>query len=171
MARAAALLKWGSPLQIHNAAMIGLVAAQMELLNRLDTEEAKEVFREDHDEAEVERIIQKTRENILAGELRIDVGQENWKQLGFDSAHLENTIVQTLCQMGLTIYTSHYKSFFLTSDNPVVTTSAEEPNSPGVLYPSAEVWFPIGWNRGLLWSWKHKGGVSGTFSDTLLRDK
>jgi Protein of unknown function (DUF4238) len=62
--------------------------------------------------------------------------------------------------MTLAICRCHPNGFFLTSDNPVIVLSARQPNKPGVALPDARVWFPISYNRGLLWT--HKKGMAGS---------
>jgi hypothetical protein len=168
LAGAATFLWCGSPVQIHNTAMMGLMANQMYLFNRLNTERAKELYKTRYD-SEADRRLQEDRKAVLQGDLTVDVGEEDWKQLGFESFRYGPHFLAALSDMGLTVCTCHYKSFFLTSDNPVVTTSDERPDRPGVLLKDAEVWFPISYKKGLLWSWKHKGVSRDCFGHSKTR--
>lgn len=146
LATAAAFLFCGSPVQIHNTAMHALLQCQMDLFNWHATEEARESFRVKHGDAADERL-EESRAAVLKGELFLDVGKDNWKQLGFTSFQVEADVIHSLLDMKMTIVDCHYRCLFLTSDNPVVRT-----------FPSAwdigaddAVWFPISYKRGVLW--------------------
>jgi hypothetical protein len=65
---AAAFLRCGAPVQIHNTAMIGLLAMQVEMLNSLNSPEAKAIYEASHG-AEAENRINEDREDIYKGEL------------------------------------------------------------------------------------------------------
>lgn len=160
LAGAAAFLRCGSPVQIHNTAMIGLQAQQMWIFNQLNTDRAKQIYEEKYED-NAQKMIEEDRRKIWEGEIIADVGEENWKQLGFESFRFEEAYLNELMRMGLTICTSHPKSFFITSDNPVVLVSTSQPNNPGLLLRDAQVWFPISHKKGLLWSWSH-GGIDKT---------
>lgn len=168
LARAAAFLWWGSPLTIHNAAMLDLMASQIAALNLLNDEEMKANYTSEYG-SEADKKLAKHREALLRGDLYFDVGQENWKQLGFEIARWEGLLIDTLCRMGLTICYAQYKSFFLTSDNPVITTSQKQPDRPGFELPDAQIWFPISHRKGLLWTWKHRGVQTDYFGHSQTR--
>jgi Protein of unknown function (DUF4238) len=153
---AAAFLRCGAPVQIHNTAMIGLLASQQWLFNELNSDEVIEKYKAQYRD-DAENQWNEAKDAIYKGEVRAEVGKENWKQLGFDSFTFETLWLEGLARMGLTICTSHSKSFFLTSDNPVVLRSYFQPDNPGLGVKDAEVWFPISYNHGLLWSRKHLG--------------
>jgi hypothetical protein len=169
-AAAAALLYCSSPVQIHNSAMLSLAIKQQELLKALRSEEVATYYQTFRGDGPT---LEEMKESVLKGTLRLDVGEKNWRKLGFGSFELEVLVYIDLLQMGFTICTCHYKSFFLTSDNPVVCTSASKPESPGTLLPDAEIWFPISYKRGLLWCRKHRGVQHTTFghSDTCKMNK
>ncbi|MCK9459682.1 MAG: DUF4238 domain-containing protein [Proteobacteria bacterium] len=154
-AGAAAFLHCGSPVQVHNSAMTGLWAMQVEIFNRINAPETLEFYKERFgDAAEAQR--DKDRKELLAGELVIDVGNENHKQLGFESFQYQELWMDFMCAMSLTIMHSHH--FFITSDNPVILFSRSKKgiDNVGLKMRDAEIWFPISWNKGLLWRWgKH----------------
>jgi hypothetical protein len=151
LAATAAFLYCGSPVQVHNTAMNSLFCAQVELLNRLNSAEAVKSYGERYGAQAVERIDQ-DRQKVLKGELFADVGRENWKQLGFYSFQIEADVIRLLLDMSMTIVNCHYRSFFLTSDNPAVRTfeSAQNRNDD-------EMWFPISHSRGILWHRRRLG--------------
>ena len=155
LAGAAAFLRCGSPVQVHNTAMMALLMHQQELFNRTNTDEVKEDFKKKYGD-DADQKLQEARDALWKGEVFVDVGEENWKQLGFTSFQTEVFWVNALTQMGLTVCTSHPNSFFLTSDNPVILTSHSQKDSPGLGLKDAEVWFPISYKRALLWRWKHR---------------
>ncbi len=168
LAGAAAFLHTGSPVQIHNTAMFGLFACQAHALNQLNTVDAKDLYTEAYGD-DWEKKIQEDRVALLKGELVVDVGEENWKQLGFEAMQLQEMWINVLSKMGLTICGSHYQSFFITSDNPVVVHCGSQPNNPGIGVKDAEIWFPISYKKGLLWTWKHRGVQRDTFGHSLTR--
>jgi hypothetical protein len=168
LASAAALLWWGSPVQIHNTAMMALMANQMYVFNQLNTDYAKQLYAEEYG-ADAEARLREDREALLEGKLTVDVGEENWKQLGFESCSTKELFVNTLCRMGLTICLSHYNSFFITSDNPVVLTSSLQPDQPGLGLSDAEIWFPVSYRVGLLWRWRHGNVQRDTFGHSQTR--
>jgi hypothetical protein len=90
-AGAAALLRCGSLVQIHNAAMMALFAEQMELFNRLNTDDVMEKFKADFGD-EADEKLQKARDSIWKGKVFAEVGEEHWKQLGFTSFHAEGPL-------------------------------------------------------------------------------
>jgi len=162
LAAAAAFLWCGSPVQIHNTAMHALLFFQMDLLNRLNTDEMQKTYRERYGEA-AEHRLEEDRDKLLNGELVLDVGKENWRQLGFEAFQIEEVLIRLLLGMQMTVVDCNYRCFFLTSDTPVVRT-----------YPSGhdklddEVWFPISYRRGILWHRRNDGirnrlGYSGSF--------
>ncbi len=153
---AAAFLRCGSPVQIHNCAMSGVMASQMWSFNQLNTDRAKTSYTEKYGD-NAEKMIEEDRKKLWEGKIVADVGEENWKQLGFESIGHERTYLDQLMKMGLTICSSHPKSFFITSDNPVILVSSLQPNNPGLIVPDVRVWFPISYRKGLLWSWAHRG--------------
>ena len=71
--------------------------------------------------------------------------------------------------MGLTICTSHPKSCFLTSDNPVILTSHSQKDDPGIGQRYTEVWFSVSYKKGLLWTWKHSGIDKTTLGHSATR--
>lgn len=148
---AAVFLWWSSPVQIQNAAMTALLSHQADLFNRMNTEKAKALYQEKYGDEATSRM-DADRESILNGDLFVDVGEENWRQLGFSSPTSMAIVGEQLAPMTLTICRSHPNSFFLTSDNPVVFLSTAQPNNPGLALPDARVWFPVSHNRGFLWS-------------------
>jgi len=166
LAAAAAFLFCGSPVQIHNTAMHLLLLHQIDLFNRIGTKEAEELYREQYGEAASERLAE-DRRRILDGKLFADVGRENWKQLGFESFHLEEHLIELLLGMRMTVATCHRRSFFVTSDNPVVRTY---PSRPDQL--NDEMWFPISYKRGVLW---HRRSLSEKttfgFSETISMNR
>jgi hypothetical protein len=168
LVQAAALLRWGSPVEIHNTAMLSLLCQQVFAFNLLNSEQAKEEYQKSYGDQAEERI-QLDREALQTGDLVIDVGEENWKQLGFEAYKFEEVFIDAVSRMGLTICTAHYKSFFITSDNPVVLTSDSQSDSPGLALRDAQVWFPISYRRGLLWSWKHSGVERDYFNHSETR--
>jgi len=95
LAAAAAFLFCGSPVQIHNKAMHHLMLHQMELFNRMGTKEAEDLYRERHGDKASEKLAE-DRQQILDGDLFADVGRENWKQLGFESFRLEESVIKML---------------------------------------------------------------------------
>src|SRR5581483_10224476 len=111
LAAAAAFLFCGSPVQIHNTAMHLLLLDQMDAFNRLGSAEAAKRYRELFGE-QAEEKLQADRQELLKGELFVDVGRENWKQLGFTSFQMEADVIKLLLGMRLTIVNCHYKSFF-----------------------------------------------------------
>lgn len=152
---AAAFLWWSSPVQIQNSAMITLLSYQADLFNRMNTEKAKAYYQEQYgDQATAQ--LKADREAVLNGELFVDVGEENWRQLGFSSPSDMAIVGEQLARMEFALCHSHRNSFFLTSDNPVLFLSSAQPNNPGLELPDTRVWFPISHNRGLLWSHRKK---------------
>lgn len=145
LAAAAAFLFCGSPVQIHNTAMHTLLLSQMEAFNSFGSEEVAKVYRERFGD-QAEQKLKGDREQFLKGEVFMDVGRKNWKQLGFQSFQMEEGMIRLLLQMNLTIVECHYRSFFLTSDNPVIR---KFPSSYDNL--DDDVWFPISHKRGVLW--------------------
>ncbi len=154
---AAAFLWWSSPVQIQNSAMMSLLCSQADFFNRLNSEEAKALYEKRYGE-EAEARLQADRDAVLKGDLIVDVGEENWRQLGFSSTTGMDILGDQLSYMTLEICRCHPDSFFLTSDNPVIVLSATKPDKPGLALPDARVWFPISYNRGLLWT-HNKGKV------------
>lgn len=114
-------------------------------------------------------MIEEDRKKIWEGEIIADVGEENWKQLGFESFRHEKTYLDQLTKMGLTICRSHPKSCFITGDNPVILVSSWQPNNPGLIVKDIRVWFPISYRKGLLWSWGHRGIDKTTFGHSETR--
>jgi hypothetical protein len=145
LAAAAAFLFCGSPVQIHNAAMHLLLMNQIELLNKLASPETCERYRAEYGNGADQRL-DEHRHAILEGNVRVDVGRENWKQLGFESFHLERMVIDELRGMHMTIVTCPPDSFFVTSDNPVVRTFPSKHDKS-----DDELWFPISFKRGILW--------------------
>lgn len=151
LATAAALLFCGSPVQIHNVAMYSLLLHQMTFFNWHNTENAKISFQQLHED-EWEQKLTESRESALTGKLFVDVGKENWRQLGFEAFQSEMEVIKLLLGMRMSILDCNYRCFFLTSDNPAVRT-----------YPSAhgaqddEMWFPISHKRGILWHRREMG--------------
>jgi hypothetical protein len=145
LAAAAAFLFCGSPVQIHNTAMHLQLLHQMDLFNRIGTKQAEEVYREQYGDAASEKLAE-DRQQILDGKLFVDVGRENWKQLGFESFRIEGDVIRMLLGMRLTIVACHPRLFFVTSDNPVVRTYPSKPDTV-----DDEMWFPISYKRGVLW--------------------
>ncbi len=145
LSSAAAFLFCGSPVQIHNTAMHLLLLHQVDFLNWHSTEQARTSFEEKYG-GDWEAKLEESRRECLTGGLIIDVGEENWKQLGFHSFKMEEDLLRLLGGMEMTIVDCNLQGFFLTSDNPVVRT-----------FPSAhgkqddEVWLPVSYKRGLLW--------------------
>lgn len=168
LAGAAAFLRSGAPVQIHNTAMIGLLCTQMELFNKLNTDETKRKYKEKYGD-EADEMLYEHREALWKGNVLIDVGRENWKQLGFESFKTEALFLNGLMRMGLTVCASHPKSFFITSDNPVILVSPFQKDSPGLGHKDTQVWFPISYKKGLMWSWKHSGIDRTTFGHSATR--
>lgn len=160
LAGAAAFLRCGSPVQIHNTAMWALTAQQMWLFNQLNTDEVKQRYKKEYGD-EADKMLHEHREAIWKGKVIADVGKENWRQLGFESFKTEPFYLDVLMQMGLALCTSHPNSFFLTSDNPVILTAQSQKDNPGLGLKDAEIWFPISHKKALLWSWRH-GGIDKT---------
>lgn len=156
LAAAAAFLWCGSPVQLHNTAMHALAFHQMWFFNILNTDEAMNVYRESHGEAAAERL-EEDRRQVFEGDLFVDVGEENWKQLGFMAFEIEAELIRLLLGMRMTVVNCHPRCFFLTSDNPVVRTF---PSGAGKL--DDELWFPISHKRGVLWH-RRTLGVRTTF--------
>lgn len=155
LAGAAAFLFCGSPVQIHNVAMHVLLLYQMDFLNWHNTEDVKAAFREQFgDEAEDQ--LAESRKKALNGELFMDVGEENWKQLGFTAFLSQPAVTQLLMRMRLTVVDCHPKSVFLTSDNPVVRTYPSDAAIARHKWDD-EMWFPISHKRGLLWHRRNCG--------------
>ena len=146
LAAAAAFIFCGSPVQINNTAMNLLLFHQIEAFNWFNTPEAASHYRNHYGTDSASRLAE-DRQAFLKGNLFIDVGEENWKQLGFSAFELEKDILDILHGMTLTIVDCHFRCFFLTSDNPVVHISPSESSKM-----NDEVWFPISYNRALLWS-------------------
>src|ERR1019366_4870977 len=121
LAGAAAFLRCGSPVQIHNATLMALFAEQMELFNELNTDEVKANYRIDFGD-QADQKLQEAREFVWKGKVFADVGEEHWKQLGLTSFQAEEMWLNALLQMGMTACTCSPKSCFLTSDNPVILT-------------------------------------------------
>lgn len=156
LAAAAAFLWCGSPVQIHNTAMHALAFQQMQFFNLLNTEEAINSYREAYGDDAAARL-NEDREKALDGDLFVDVGEENWKQLGFMAFQIEADLIHLLLKMQMTVVNCHPGRFFLTSDNPV-----------GRTFPSGndklddDVWFPISYKRGVLWH-RRRLGAKTTF--------
>lgn len=144
-AAAAAFLFCSSPVQIHNTAMHLLLLEQMELFNKMNSDEMRAAYEKRHGEEAATRL-EEDREKVLNGKLFMDVGEENWRQLGFYVFQNEKQVIHLMQQMRMTIVNCHPKSAFLTSDNPVVRTF---PTHHGSL--DDQVWFPISYKRGVLW--------------------
>src|SRR5579871_4218903 len=106
LATVAAFLHCGAPMTIHNTAMMGVFCNQAHALNTLKTKAAKEEYERSYGAA-AEAKIAEDRQQILNGELIIDVGEENWKQQGFFSFKMAEVWMQHLTQMGLTICSAH----------------------------------------------------------------
>jgi hypothetical protein len=152
----AVFLSLSSPVQIHNSAMQMLFADQMCLLNRINTNEAKQIYSEEYGD-DGDKKLAEHRQDVINGKLFTDVGEENWKQLGLRIFEMFHIWLEPLGQMNLTVCHAGQKSFFITSDNPMIITSRSQWDSPGMITPDVEVWFPISWKKGLLWTWKNKG--------------
>lgn len=168
LGRVAAFLRCGSPVQIHNTSMMCLMAHQVYLFNQMNSDLAKDLYRTKYGE-QAEEKLQDDREALLQGTLCVDVKDEQQKQLGFFSYQSEELITNTLHEMKLTICTSHYTSFFLTSDNPVVMTSRTQPKSPGLRLKDTEIWLPVSYRKGLLWRWGNGGIDNDTFGASQTR--
>jgi hypothetical protein len=103
---------------------------------------------------DAERKLEQVRKEFWEGKLFVDVGEENWKQLGFTSFESETTWLEALSMMGLTICDARPKSFFVTSDNPVILTDSSQSNRPVLGTIDDEIWFPISHRKGLFWTRK-----------------
>jgi hypothetical protein len=155
LAGAAAFLHGGAPVQVHNTAMMLLLAYQQYTFNRMNTPEVKEEYLKRYGDAAEQRL-DEDRELLWKGKIIVDVGEENWKQLGFNAVQVEQALIDALCLMGLTVCYCHPTSCFITSDNPVIITCHSQKDSPGLCLKDAEVWFSISHKKGLLWTWKHR---------------
>jgi hypothetical protein len=111
LAAAAAFLYCGSPVQIHNTAMVALLASQMDLLNRMNTKEAHDAYVRDCGD-DADRRLAEDRARVLDGDLFADVGKDHWKQLGFESFRNEGNFIRLLLDMNLTVATVHPRQFF-----------------------------------------------------------
>jgi hypothetical protein len=157
LATATSFLWCGSPVQIHNSAMFRLLHHQIDLLNWHNTEEAKQCYRDDHGDAADEKR-EADRQRVLKGDLFVDVGEENWKQLGFSSFQIQENVIHEMLAMRMTIVDCHFRCFFLASDNPVL---AIPPSSPEKR--DEQMWIPISYNRGILWHRRADLGVRTCF--------
>jgi hypothetical protein len=145
LAAAAAFLFCGSPVQIHNTAMVALLASQMDLLNRMSNKTVREAYLHDYGD-EADRRLAEDRERILDGDLFADVGSDHWKQLGFESFQNEGNLIRLLLDMNMTVVSPNPRLFFVTSDNPVVRIYPSQPDKT-----DDEMWFPISWSRAIWW--------------------
>lgn len=170
LASAAAFLRCGSPVQIHNNAMLGLVAYQMHAFNSLRATDTLKAYQKTHGDRAEEQI-EADREAFLNGELFVDVGKEHWKQFGFDSFNYTEMCARQFMSMSLTIVDAQENDFFVTSDNPVVTHSPSQPDNPGFQVKDAIVWFPISYKRALLWHHRKQHPPREVFSARQTRDK
>ena len=172
LAGAAAFLRCGSPVQVHNAAMLAALANQIWAFNSFNTARLACEYRKRYGE-DAERKLEEDRKEFWEGRLFVDVGEENWKQLGFSSFESEATWVEALSKMALTICEAHPRSFFVTSDNPVILTRGSQSDTPGLGLIDAEVWFPISHRKGLLWTWKasQTGRTTLGHSATRIRNR
>ena len=168
LAEAAAFLRCGSPVQVHNTAMLALMSEQTEVFNRLNTDQAKDEYKRRYGD-DADHRLQEDREAFWEGRLFVDVGEENWKQLGFNSFQTEELWLNILSEMGLTICHAHSGSCFVTSDNPVILTCNSRKDSPGLGLEDAEVWFPVSHKKGLLWTWRHRGADATTLGHSATR--
>lgn len=161
-AAAAAFLFCSSPVQIHNTAMDHLLFAQMDLFNKMNSAEMRSMYDKKYGEQAATRL-EEDREKVLHGKLVMDVGEENWRQLGFDVFQFEKQFIHLIQEMQMTIVDCHPKSVFLTSDNPVVRTFPTRHDSL-----DDQVWFPISYKRGILW---HRNNLPGrtTFGHSQTR--
>ena len=170
LAEAAAFLRCGSPVQVHNTAMLALMADQAEVFNSLNSDQVKNKYRNSYGD-DADQKLEEDRKAFWEGSLFVDVGEENWKQLGFISTQTEAIWLDTLSAMGLTICNAHPGSCFVTSDNPVVLTCNSQKDRPGLWVKDAEVWFPISHKKGLLWTWRHTGADATTLGHSATRNQ
>lgn len=156
LAAVAAFLFCGSPVQIHNSAMLHLFAAQVDVWSKINLPETLAYYEERYG-LEAKRKLEEDRKSLYEGGLFLDVEPECKKQLGFESFEQMELWIKCLSLMNLTVVECHYKSFFTTSDNPVIVfsnaRSTEKQHNIGLKMKDAKVWFPISWNKGLLWHW------------------
>ena len=157
----AAYLHAGSPLQIHNTSMMGLYSNQIYLMNRINSDDAEEIYKQECGN-DWEMRLKEDRKQVLTGELVADVGESLRKQFGFESFKYQELWIQMMSQMSLSIVTTN--EFFITSDNPVIIFSRHR--SKGQQFREvelqnfdAEIWIPISYNKGLLWR-QGKNGFS-----------
>jgi hypothetical protein len=143
-------------------------AARSFLPNALNSAQVKEKYKNLYGD-EADQRLQEAREAVWKGEVFADVGEANWKQLGFTSFETEGMWLNALCQMGLTVCNCHPKSCLITSDNPVILTCQSQKDSPGLGLKDAEVWFPISYNKGLLWTWRDRGISKMTLGHSATR--
>jgi hypothetical protein len=170
LAGSAAFLRCGSPAQVHNTAMLAVLANQIWAFNSFNTDQLACEYRKRFGE-DAGRKLDEDRKAFWEGGLFVDVGEENWKQLGFTSFESEKTWLEALSRMRLTICEAHPKSFFATSDNPVILTANSQSDRPGLGLSDAEVWFPISYKRGLLWTWKSGQTEKTTLGHSATRIK
>jgi hypothetical protein len=130
--------------------MIGLFCIQADALNRLNTDEARSLYQQ-HFGDQAEAQLEHDRQELLNGDLIVDVGDENRKQFGFESFNYQRLWIDALMEMELALVSCQANGFFVTSDNPVVLSSNVQKDNPGLALRDAEVWFPLSYSKGLLW--------------------
>lgn len=150
LAAVAAVMRCRSPVQMHNFAAYGDMCNQIWAFNMLKAPHVLAAYMEGGmSKEDAEAAIDADREELLKGELRVEVSDE--RRFGLESLKHVQPVIETLMQLRMRLIRAYRTDVFVTSDNPVVVHVPDDPRGEGLTQtPQTEIWFPISHNRGLL---------------------